>query len=128
MSAEAVHAWDGQSVADVMLADPKTVRGDASVAEVRELFGNRRVQMVLLADGTRFRGAITSLPDDAPSDAPALSFAEPAPEVISADEPAASAYERACVTPSRRIVVLGEDETLLGLVCLDKSKTHFCGH
>ncbi len=47
---------------DLMLREPKTLAGDASVAEVRSLLANPKVQLVLLADGTQFVGAITRFP------------------------------------------------------------------
>ena len=68
-SAEPV--WiDRRVVADLMLRNPKTLPGDASVADVRAVLDNPRVQLVLLADGQRFRGAVTELPAGADPAAP----------------------------------------------------------
>ena len=47
------------------------------------LLESPRVQMVLLVDGRRFRGAITELPNGADPDAAALPFAERKPETLS---------------------------------------------
>ena len=121
-------AWgEGAVVADLMLRDPKTVPGDATVAEVRQVLGNPRVQLVLLADGPVFRGAITELPSDAEPEGVALDFAVPSPDTIAPDEPAATAFARAAANPDRRVIVLDEHGTLLGLLCLNSTRTRFCG-
>jgi hypothetical protein len=81
---------------------------------------------VLLADERHFRGAITAIPDGAEVDEPALTYAEPAPETI---EPTATnevAFQRATDSAHRRVIVLGPDDELLGLLCLNASRTSFC--
>lgn len=124
-AADAAYA-EGQVAADLMLREPKALPGAASVADVREALADPHVQMVLLADGRAFRGAITEVPDDAPGEAPALGFVDPAPETIAPDEPAATAYARTAQNSHRRLIVLDEGENLLGLLCLNESKTRFC--
>lgn len=116
-----------ETVADVMLSKPKTVASGSSVAEVRELLANPSVMMVLIADGDRFRGAVTELPADAPGDAPALDYADTEPESLPPSATAAEAFARTAAHPNRRVVVLDDDRTLLGLVCLDQTRTRFCG-
>jgi len=91
------------------------------------LLESPRVQMVLLVDGRRFRGAITELPNGADPDAAALPFAERKPETLSPGDSAETAYARAARNPYRRIIVLDEDETLVGLLCLNLGGTGFCG-
>jgi CBS domain-containing protein len=119
---------DGQSTADVMLRNPKTLPGSASVADVRALLADHTsVQMVLLADGGTFRGAITELPDDAADTAPALDYADRAPATLAPTASAAEAFAAAAGLPHRRVVVLDEGGALLGLVCLDQTRTRFCG-
>jgi len=114
------------SAADLMLRDPKTLAGDASVAEVRDQLANPKVQMVLLADGQVFRGAVTALPADAaPSDL-ALDYADDSPETIPPEASADEAFERASASPHRRVVVLDRDDRLLGLLCLKADRTGFC--
>jgi hypothetical protein len=116
----------GQVAADLMLREPKTLAGDATVAEVRAVLANPKVQMVLLADGATFRGAVTELPADAPADALAAEYADPSPETISASESGEFAFQRAAASPTRRVIVLGDDHELLGLLCLNPSRTQFC--
>jgi len=66
------------------------------------------------------------VPDDADPEAPALAFADPDPETISPGESAQSAFERTAGSPHRRVVVLGDDGALLGLLCLNMAGTRFC--
>ena len=116
-----------QLAADLMLRNPKTLPVDAPVSEVRALLENPSVQMVLLADGQTFAGAITDLPADAPPEQRAVDFADPDPDTIGPDEPASTAFARTAASPHRRLVVVGDDARLLGLLCLDESRTRFCG-
>jgi hypothetical protein len=112
--------------ADLMLRDPKTLPGTASVAEVRAQLANAHVQMVLLAAGSTFVGAVTGIPADADADEQAVAYADPSPATISAGESALAAFDRTAASPHRRVVVLGDDGTLLGLLCLNPSRTRFC--
>ena len=115
------------TVADVMLRRPKTLRTAATVGEVRAMLGNPSVQMVLLADGARFRGAITTIPDDAPDEQDALRFADQHPQSLHAGEPAQTAFDVTAKNPHRRVIVLGDEDELVGLVCLNEARTNFCG-
>jgi CBS domain-containing protein len=117
---------NAEVAADLMLRDPKTMPADASVAEVRDLLANPRVQMVLLADGAAFKGAVTALPADAAPTDLALDYRDDAPETISPDAPAAEAFDRTAASPDRRVIVLDDESNLLGLLCLDPSRTRFC--
>jgi CBS domain-containing protein len=114
------------TAADLMLRNPKTLTAAASVAEVRELLANPKVQMVLLADGEAFKGAVTHVPDDASPRDRAVAYVNPDAETISPDASADEAFERAAASPSRRVIVLDEDDNLLGLLCLNPSRTDFC--
>lgn len=126
MSADGSETFEGRTAADLMLAAPKTLAGDVTVASAREVLDDPHVQMLLLADGTVFRGAITEIPEGADPGNAAVRYADPQPEAIGPDEPGALAFERTRLSPHRRIVVLDEDRNLLGLLCLDKTRTHFC--
>jgi CBS domain-containing protein len=109
-----------------MLRAPKTLAAEASIAEVREQLANPKVQMVLLADGRAFKGSVTAVPiGAAPTDA-ALAYADENPETISPDASADEAFERATASPNRRVIVLDDDRNLLGLLCLNPSRTGFC--
>ena len=114
------------TAADLMLSNPKTLTAAASVAEVRELLANPKVQMVLLTDGGAFKGAVTQVPATASPRDRAVSYVDPDAETISPDASADEAFERAAATPTRRLIVLDEHANLLGLLCLNKSRTGFC--
>jgi hypothetical protein len=116
---------EDQVAADLMLREPKTLPGSATVEEVRAQLADPKMQLVLLADGDTFVGAVTSLPPDAPAEARAADYADEAPETIAPTAPAREAFDRAVASPTRRLVVL-EDDRLLGLVCLNSKRTGFC--
>ena len=109
-----------------MLRNPKTLTAAASVAEARELLANPKVQMVLLTDGEAFKGAVTRVPVDASPRDRALAYVDPDAETISPDASDDEAFERAAASPNRRVIVLDEDDNLLGLLCLNQSRTGFC--
>jgi CBS domain-containing protein len=118
---------ESDRVTDVMLRDPKTVPWDATVEEVRGVLDNPSVELLVLAEGDRFRGAIAHIPDDADPQSPAREFADLAPETISPTETAAVAFEVTARNPQRRVVVVDDEGTLLGLVCVDRTRSRFCG-
>jgi hypothetical protein len=118
---------DRRVVADLMLRNPKTLPGNASVAEVQAVLDNPRVQLVLLADGERFRGAVTAVPDGADPRAAALDFADRSPVTIGPTESADAAFAAAAASPNRRAIVLDDRRNLLGLLCLNETLTRFCG-
>ena len=115
------------TVADVMLTSPKTLRADATAGEARSQLERPSVQLVLLAERGVFRGAVAEIPAEAPADAPAQDFTLAAPPTIAPTDSAAAAFEQASAEPLRRLVVVGEADELLGLVCLNSSRTRFCG-
>jgi CBS-domain-containing membrane protein len=112
---------------DLMLRDPKTLSAEASVGEVREQLANPKVQLVLLTDGRAFKGAVTHVPAEASPRDRALAYADAETETISAHASADEAFERASASPNRRVIVLDDDRNLLGLLCLNQSRTGFCG-
>jgi CBS domain-containing protein len=115
-----------ETAADVMLREPKTLPVDATVHEVRAELDDPHVQMVLLVDGGSFAAAIVDLPPDADPDSPARAFAWAEVPTIAPEASAAEAFTRTAESPHRRIVVLDDDRTLLGLLCLNASRTSFC--
>jgi CBS domain-containing protein len=123
---------DGASrarVADVMVARPKTLEASATVADLRRLFENPHVTTALLVDGTRFAGAIDrdALPEVAPDEAPAITYAQAEQTTITADAPMDEALACLDGESARRLVVLAEDGvTLRGLLCLDSKRASFC--
>lgn len=113
--------------ADLMVPDPKTLGADASVAEVRNLLADPKVRVVLLTDGRAFKGAVTHVPPDAPPGDRAVAYIDPRAETISPFASADEAFERTAGSPNRRVIVLDDAQNLLGLLCLNPSRTGFCG-
>ena len=109
-----------------MLPNPKTLTSAASVADVRELLASPKVQMVLLVDGGAFKGAVTHVPTDASPRDRAVTYVDADAATIAPYASADEAFERAAASPTRRVIVLDHDETLLGLLCLNPSRTGFC--
>src|SRR5262245_18518953 len=115
------------TVGDVMLRRPKTLPADVSVAEARRALESTSMKMLLLVDGDRFYGAVTTIPDDAKPDTPAIAFTDEAPPTATAESPAVLAVEQLEHRPNGRMVVLDDEERLVGLVCLAKDGETFCG-
>jgi predicted transcriptional regulator len=116
-------------VADVMVRRPKTLAADATVGELREHFANPRVRTALLADGGRFEGAIApeELPDSADAAEPARAYARRDVPTVGPDATMADALEQMDRRNDHRLIVVDADgETLVGLLCLDKTGSTFC--
>ncbi len=114
------------TVSDVMLRRPKTLPADVTVADARAALEHASVQMLLLVDGDRFYGAVTSIPDDAAPQVPAVGYVDTSAPVVAEDTPVADALQRLEHRPNGRLPVLDGDE-LVGLVCLAKDGVTFCG-
>jgi CBS domain-containing protein len=115
-----------RTVADVMLREPKTQRADVTVAGARQALEHASVKVLLLVDGERFAGAVTSIPAGARADEKALAFADDSVVVVPPETPVAEALERLETRASGRMIVLDGDR-LVGLVCLASDGERFCG-
>jgi CBS domain-containing protein len=116
-------------VRDVMVRRPKTISARCSVAELRAHFENPHVRTALLADEGRFAGAIApeELPDGADGSEPARAYATTDVPTVGPDANMADALELMERRGDRRLVVVDADgETLVGLLCLDRTGTSFC--
>jgi CBS domain-containing protein len=120
----------GLLVRDVMDAAPKTRPAGLTVSDLRaELDGDAHHRMALLTDGTALLGAVErgDLPDDVAGDRPAADFARRPEHVIAPDRPAEEALARLDAEGVSRLIVVDDDgRTLLGLVCMDADRSHFC--
>ena len=117
------------TVGEVMIQAPKTVPADATVADIRRVFEKPTVRTVLLADDSRFAGLIERdrLPADAPGEAPAISYVDPAPTTATPQTPMRDAIELFEARDEPRLVVLDEDGiTLRGLLCGNTTAAGFC--
>jgi predicted transcriptional regulator len=118
-----------QLVRDVMVRRPKTLPVQTTVAELRAHFENPRVRTALLADAGRFAGAIApeELPPEAPGGDPARDHARTDLPTVGPEATMAEAMQLLDDRGDNRLIVLGEDgETLVGLLCLDRTGAGFC--
>jgi CBS domain-containing protein len=112
----------GPTVADVMLAEARTIPPTTPVAEVRATFENPSVKLLLVTDGDRFVGTL------APDDVPEAGTIEPAVDSRTPCLRPGDGIPRALelLEHTSRVPVVGEDGRLHGLVCLNRSKSAFC--
>jgi CBS domain-containing protein len=114
------------TVSEVMLRTPKTLPADVTVAEARAALERASVKMLLLVDGSRFRGAVTEIPDEAVPERRAIEFVDDSAPTVAESTPVSQALEQLDERSSGRLVVLDGDE-LVGLVCLARDGVTFCG-
>jgi len=124
-----LHEIDGLSAADVMHRRVTTLPASVTVAELREYLGesgSRR--LAILVEGERY---VASIPGaDLPAGAdPGDRAADHAVEVptIGPDASAVEARDLALSLPTRRVPVVDDGGTLLGIVAIDEHHTRFCG-
>jgi CBS domain-containing protein len=118
---------DTLTVADVMVRRPKTLPADVTVAEARTALEYEKVKILLLVDGERFAATISAIPSEAVADEAAVRFADEAPPLVTEDASVEDALEMLDRRPNGRLVVLDEQGTLRGLVCLTSDGREFCG-
>jgi CBS-domain-containing membrane protein len=119
-------------VSDVMLRHPKVLDAQATVDEARAALTDDHVHMVLLTEGSTLVGTLvrTDLPHPIQrsdqGSGPALPWStlrdRTVPSATSADTVNKLLIERGL----RRLAVIDHDGTLLGLMCLKRSRTGFC--
>jgi CBS domain-containing protein len=112
----------GPTVADVMLAEARTIGKDTPVEDVRETFANPSVKLLLVADGERFLGTLA--PDDLPEQGTIEPAVETAAPVLRPGDDIPRALE--LLEHTTRVPVVDEDGRLHGLVCLNRGRSAFC--
>jgi len=116
-------------VRDAMVASPKTMPAQGTVADLRAMFANSHVVTALLVDGEEFAGLVhrDALSGDMPDDRPAAALARRDVPTIEPDAPLADAVRVLDAQGDRRLVVLDPDgRTLRGLLCLTRDRSGFC--
>jgi CBS-domain-containing membrane protein len=119
-------------VSDVMLRHPKVLDAQATVDEARAALTDDHVHMVLLTEGSTLVGTLVRADLPHPiqrsdqGSGPALPWStlrdRTVPSATSADTVNKLLIERGL----RRLAVIDHDGTLLGLMCLKRSRTGFC--
>ncbi|MDP9376609.1 MAG: CBS domain-containing protein [Actinomycetota bacterium] len=118
----------GPLVRDVMLREARTVPGATTLAEIVPELDNPRVRMILVADGQRYLGSVaperldplisrsTALSQLADFDAPR----------VHPDDPVVVALQLLESSGSDRLPVVTAEDQLVGLVCFNRRRGHFC--
>lgn len=119
---------DDLAVRDVLHAKLSTLEATSTIGDARAYFAasaSRRQAFVV--DEGRYVGALT--PDDLTdqaSDRRAAEIAERGP-TIGLDEPATAGRDLALRTDARRVPVIDDDGTLVGVIAVTGDLTSFCG-
>lgn len=115
-------------MAEAMVRSPRVLPADAVLRDVRAAFEDDHVHMVLLTAGDLLCGTLErgDLPDRAPDMQTALGFAQLADRTVSATASAEGVSEWLIARQKRRLAVVDDHGSLLGLLCLKASGTGFC--
>lgn len=118
----------GADVAHVMVRYPKLCHEDSTVSDIRQLFADDHLHVVLIVSGTQLLTVIdrADLGPDVTESAPAARFGRLSGRVIAPTASADAALRQMIAASRRRLAVVGPDGTLLGLLCLKGSGTGFC--
>ena len=118
----------GPRVEDVMLREPRVVAPETTVAQARETFENPRVRLLLVGRGGAFLGAVTRDHVGADVDG-GVTLGELAGgdgRLVRPDDPVSRAVELLDAEQAERLPVVASDGTLVGLVCFNRTRGHFC--
>ncbi len=110
-----------------MLRSPDTVPGDMTVAAARRFLDNPRLRMLLVADDGRLIGAVSRdrLASESDGDVNLAGLADPAIARIGPHETVDRVLELLDSAGTERLPVV-DDDRLLGLICWNRRKRHFC--
>lgn len=115
-------------VADVMVRAPKVHGPSLTADDIRVAFTDDHVHMLLLVETGRLVGTLMpgDVPADVPSSEPVLSFATTSGRTVLSSEAAHSARSSMIDAGLRRLAVVDDDGSLLGLICLKRHLGGFC--
>jgi CBS domain-containing protein len=116
-------------VRQAMVASPKSVSRDASVGDARILFANPKNRLLLVVDDDDlYVGHVLreDVPEAEPDEAPLLSHVRRECPTIAPDDSVSGALPLTSERFDNRIVVVGDDGRLEGLLCLNKRDGHLC--
>ncbi|HEY3614487.1 MAG TPA: CBS domain-containing protein [Gaiellales bacterium] len=115
-------------VRQAMVGRPKTVSRYASAAEARILFENPKNRLLLVDDDGIYSGHLMreDVPESEPDEAPILPHIRRDCPQIGPDDNVADALALASEEYDNRLVVVGEDGRLEGLLCLNRRDGYLC--
>lgn len=113
---------------DLAVRRPKTLPADATVGVVREQLADDHVHLVLLTEGARLVGTLAreDLPPAAEGSEPACTYARLEGRTVPPTRPASWVLDELRERHARRVAVVSDDDTLLGLVCLNRRGSGVC--
>lgn len=116
------------TVTEVMVRCPKVLPVDATVGQVRAVFEDDHVHMVLLTRGSLLCGTVVrgDVPDTATDVQKAISFAHLTGRTVPATAPADAVSQWLVARQQRRLAVVDDGGLLVGLLCLKARGTGFC--
>ena len=118
----------GPLARDVMLRSPDTVPADMTVGAARGLLESPRLRMLLVAEGDRLIGAVARerLETEADGELTLGRLADPDTPRVRPDETVEYVLGLLEAADTERLPVVDDDDRLLGLVCFNRGKHHFC--
>ena len=116
------------TVAEVMVRYPKVLPIEAAVGQVRAVFEDDHVHMVLLTRGSFLCGTVIrgDVPDSATDAQKAICFAHLAGRTVPATVSTTVVLRSLVARQERRLAVVDNDGLLLGLLCFKARETGFC--
>jgi CBS domain-containing protein len=112
-----------------MISRPKSVSRDASIGDARILFANPKNRLLLVVDDDDlYVGHVLreDVPVAEPDEAPLLSHVRRQAPEIGPDESVVAALPLASDQFENRLVVVGDDGRLAGLLCLNTRDGYLC--
>jgi len=115
-------------VRQAMIARPKSLSRYASIGEARILFENPKNRLLLVDDDGIYSGHIQreDIPESEPDEAPILLHVRRDCPQVAPDDCVAEALPLATDAFDNRLVVVGEDGRLEGLLCLNRRDGYLC--
>ena len=116
------------TVAEVMVRYPMVLPADATVSQVRTVFEDDHVHMVLLTRGRLLCGTVVrgDVPNTASEVLKAVRFAHLTGRTVLDTAPADAVLQRLVARKQRRLAVVDDGGLLVGLLCLKAQGTGFC--
>src|SRR3712207_5424075 len=111
-----------------MLRSPDTAPAEMTVAAARGPLESPRLRMLLVAEGDRLVGAIGRERLEAEADGSITlgRLADAGTARVGPDETVEHVLEVMEAADAERLPVVDDEDRLLGLVCFNRGKRHFC--